>query len=103
MNDMEQPDSRLEPQALKATYSQRFGYALSVADDSDYYSLDGKTWDPSADWNLNTEHIFTFNDFKSMIIKEIDKIMAFDNQNPPTEDQLAPELKAWLLRVEEKN
>lgn len=88
---------------LTAEYSQRFGYATSVAADSDYYSLDGKTWDPSADWTKDANHIFKWEDFKALIFSQIHEITDPANKKPPTFDQLPSELRDWLLRVEARS
>jgi hypothetical protein len=88
---------------LRAEYSQRFGYAMSSAKDSDYYSADGKTWDPSADWNSEVKYIFGSDDYKAFIFNEIRLIMDPSNTNPPAFENLNPELRAWLTRIEERD
>lgn len=88
---------------LSAEYSQRFGYAMSVAANSDYFSLDGKTWDPSADWTIDANHIFKSEDFMALIYSEIKAIMDPANKKPPTLDEVSPQLREWLFRVEARN
>ncbi len=91
-----------ESQPLKAQYSQRFARAMSMAEDFNYYSLDGKTWDKSADWNVDANHIFAYEEFKAQIFDEIYRIMDLEDAKVPTLEQLPEELRNWLLRVEEQ-
>jgi hypothetical protein len=85
---------------LSAEYSQRFGYAISAATHSDYFSVDGKTWDLTADWTKDANHVFAAEDFQAYIFNQIKIITAPSNKKPPTMEQLPEELRAWLLRVE---
>ena len=81
-------------------YSKLFGRLQSVAIQSDWYSSDGTTWDPEADWNKNAELIFTSDEFVIMITSEIKEILSAKPM-PPRED-FSKELSDLIERVESR-
>ena len=81
-------------------YSRLFGHLQSVATQSDWYSSDGTTWDPDADWNKDAELIFASDDFAIMITSEIKEILSATPM-PPRED-FSKELLNLIERVESR-
>ena len=53
---------------LEVLYSRLFGWLPSGAIDSDWFSRDGKTWDPSADWKSNSNDYLATHEFYSSFI-----------------------------------
>lgn len=82
-------------------YSRLFGHLQSVATQSDWYSSDGTTWDPNADWNKNTKLIFASDEFAIMLTSEIKEILSATPM-PPRED-FSRELLNLIERVESRS
>jgi hypothetical protein len=82
-----------------ARYSQRFAEVLSQAIPSDYYSSDGQTWDPKADWNESPEFIKTSDEFKSALTVAVNAAVDEGSE----EQDVLPELMDLAVRVETRN
>lgn len=81
-------------------YSRRFGYVGSIAKPYDFFSKDGKTWDPDANWIKSPEYVKTSEQFETAIFDEISSIM---KRFPvPKEDEFSEEFLKFLARVESR-
>lgn len=94
----EMSTSSVDPRMVE--YSRRFGYLGSVAKPYDFFSKDGKTWDPDANWIKAPEFVAPSEAFEALIYGEISSIMR--TFPLPTEDQFSEEFIKFLARVEER-
>jgi hypothetical protein len=75
--------------------SHRFGEALHMAEESDFYSRNGKTWDKTAN---DIGYFYTSYDFKKSIIEEMNML----DPASTSLDGLSDEVLAFLDRVESR-
>jgi hypothetical protein len=94
----EELENQTDPKYVE--YSRRFGYLGSMAKPYDFFSKDGKTWDPDANWIKFSEYTRTSENFESLIYDEISYIM----KSVPlaSEDEFSEEFIKFLARVEER-
>jgi hypothetical protein len=94
----EELKNQIDPRYVE--YSRRFGYLGSMAKPYDFFSKDGKTWDPDANWIKFPEYIATSEEFETRIYDEISYIM----KSVPLakEDEFSEEFIKFLARVEER-
>lgn len=85
----------------RAKYSQLFGWTTSCAKESDWFSEDGKTWNPDANWMEDSKYIYASTDFRNSIYDEIDQIM--ESYPPKTREDFSEELQKFLERVESRS
>jgi hypothetical protein len=91
----------LSKDALKRSvnYSRRFAEVLSQADKSDYFSSDGKVWDPKADWNSTPQYAKTSDEFETLLMGAINAAV----DEGLEEQDVLPELMEFVVRVETRN
>lgn len=92
------PNASNDPRHIE--YSRRFGYIGSIAKPYDFFSKDGKTWDPDANWIKSPQYIRTSRQFEMSIFDEISSIMK--TFPAPNEDEFSEEFLKFLARVESR-
>lgn len=75
--------------------SHRFGEALHMAEESDFYSRNGKTWDETAS---DIGYFYLSMDFRKSIIQEMNML----DPTATSLDGLSDEVLAFLDRVESR-
>jgi hypothetical protein len=94
----EELEKRPDPRYVE--YSRKFGYLGSIAKPYDFFSKDGQTWDPDANWIKYPKYVKPSEEFEARIFAEISYIM---KSVPLTsEDDFSEEFVKFLARVEER-
>lgn len=93
------PELISSPEYIK--YSQRFGVLSSLTIRSDFFSSDGSTWNPEADWVQASEYTKYANKYEETIYGEIAAIMS--GPRLKSEDEFSGQLQEFLTRVESRS
>lgn len=82
-------------------YSQLFGRLVGKANESDFFSEDGATWNPEADWIKDAKHVYSSREFQNKLLGETHEIL---NTVPvPDIKDFSEELQKFISRVEERD